>query len=702
MFKEKDESLHIQSRDLSKDVRMKLEHNNSAAVFMVLSKKVGVLKTADKEHKTQSDLKEIVSVAVGVINYDYDNAGKFSSSLLAPVQECIQNNSPLIRYYAIECAVNLTLILKENIFCVVGDLIQMIINSLRDVNVKVRSAALVLNETLQDLVIEFISSDKLNLKDITVKFSQYFENISATPYRNLIIEWLELIDGFPTFQLNDIFAEIFKGFATLLDGDSEESIEWFYRKIQNFIERFVRAEVEAKNHFDNCMEIQKLLIQKYLTPGKAFTNMGKLYMLTILNDIQKAIEKHIKKIKETRPAGGRDAGRSGLVGVNDGTSQACVGGPAEDGNMDPKSKMELNMRSPRHSQTFIGENYERKTNETIDGRQTNQQDISEFGYDVDNPSIQKARVTNEHELKRNVFDRNYRRLRKILPDNLSQLFKLLMNLAVDECQQIKDTHGPMFSQYQTMMKEIELDIVLEIIDGFVKENNILESGIEDQAENKGNRKTEVTLECLYELLKTVTGHVISEKEDKLSKKKLESSPCDPTDSVIADVDLDFVTKPSQRTTLFMKKSNYNLEGLAPNYTPDSIIPISNSAFNPIEELLTSLKGDESPPSPTSHALQNSKPIIPRRLGQSLDMSKAKELSLHPNPQNHRHKPKRAESMHEMDLGPKEYAFKELTDDDLKGWKGLKDLLIDITKWLIPGLWSSSEGVCKTVTDLLNE
>jgi predicted CopG family antitoxin len=29
-------------------------------------------------------------------------------------------------------------------------------------------------------------------------------------------------------------------------------------------------------------------------------------------------------------------------------------------------------------------------------------------------------------------------------------------------------------------------------------------------------------------------------------------------------------------------------------------------------------------------------------------------------------------------------------------------LIDITKWLIPGLWSSSEGVCKTVTDLLNE
>lgn len=29
-------------------------------------------------------------------------------------------------------------------------------------------------------------------------------------------------------------------------------------------------------------------------------------------------------------------------------------------------------------------------------------------------------------------------------------------------------------------------------------------------------------------------------------------------------------------------------------------------------------------------------------------------------------------------------------------------MIDITKWLIPGLWSSSEGVCKTVTDLLNE
>jgi hypothetical protein len=202
---------------------------------------------------------------------------------------------------------------------------------------------------LQDLVIEFISSDKLNLKDITVEFSQYFENISATPYRNLIIEWLELIDGLPTFQLNDIFAEIFKGFADLLDGDSEECIEWFYQKIEHFIDSFVRAEVEAQNHFDNCMEIQKLIIKKYLTPGKSFTNMGKLYMLTILNDIQKAIEKHIRKIKETRPVKVRDAGRPVVMHVDDGTSHACIGGTAEYGGGEPRSQMESSLRSRNQS-----------------------------------------------------------------------------------------------------------------------------------------------------------------------------------------------------------------------------------------------------------------------------------------------------------------------------------------------------------------
>jgi hypothetical protein len=231
---------------------------------------------------------------------------------------------------------------------------------------------------LQDLVIEFISSDKLNLKDITVKFSQYFENISATPYRNLIIEWLELIDGLPTFKLNDIFAEIFKGFAALLDCDNEESIEWFYRKIEHFITSFVQAGVEAKNHFDNCMKIQKLIIKKYLTPGKSFTNMGKLYMLTILNDIQKAIEKHIKKIKDDHPPGGRDAGRPGVVHADDGTSQACIGGQAESGGGDPRSQMELSSKSRNQSQTHsILDPNEKKTSETNDGRKTNHPDISE-------------------------------------------------------------------------------------------------------------------------------------------------------------------------------------------------------------------------------------------------------------------------------------------------------------------------------------
>jgi hypothetical protein len=238
-------------------------------------------------------------------------------------------------------------------------------------------------------------------------------------------------------------------------------------------------------------------------------------------------------------------------------------------------------------------------------------------------------------------------LRRFLPENLSQLFKLLMNLAVDECQQIKDTHGPMFSQYQTMMKEIELDIVLEIIDKFVKENNILESGIEDQAENKGNRKTEVTLECLYELLKTVTGHVISEKEDALEKIKAGKSPLDLADSVMADYDPDFVTKPSQQTMLFIKKSNYNLVHLDLDNNADSGMLIANSDFPAKDDVPTSMIGDESPPSPTSNAIAVPKLMLKKRLNMSLDQSKAEKLGLHPDRQNPRPVPKLAQSMHEM-------------------------------------------------------
>jgi hypothetical protein len=222
-----------------------------------------------------------------------------------------------------------------------------------------------------------------------------------------------------------------------------------------------------------------------------------------------------------------------------------------------------------------------------------------------------------------------------------------MNLAVDECQQIKDTHGPMFSQYQTMMKEIELDIVLKIIDKFVKENNILESGIEDQAETKGNRKTEVTLECLYELLKTVTGHVISEKEDALEKIKAGKSQLDLADSVMADSDPDYVTMPSEGTMLFIKKSKYNLVQTDLDNNADSVILIGKSDFPAKDDVPTSMIEDESPPSPTSHAIAVPKLTIKKKRNYSLDQSKAEKLGLHPDRQNPRPVPKLAQSMHEI-------------------------------------------------------
>jgi hypothetical protein len=169
-------------------------------------------------------------------------------------------------------------------------------------------------------------------------------------------------------------------------------------------------------------------------------------------------------------------------------------------------------------------------------------------------------------------------------------------------------------------------------------------------------------------LKTVTGHVISEKEEALEKIKAEKSPLDPTDSVMAEYDPDFVTKPSQRTMLFVKKSNYNLVHTDLDNNTDSVMLIGNSEFPAKDDVPTSMKGDESPNSPTSHAIAVPKLVLKKRLNMSLDQSKAEKLGMHPDRQNPRPVPKLAQSMQEMVS-----AFKELTDDDLKGWKGLKDL-----------------------------
>lgn len=143
---------------------------------------------------------------MGVIAVDYEQADEFVSDIINPIQiNCLHHENPVIRYYSIECVVNIILTLRENIFSKMWDFLEILLHSLRDVNEKVREAALALNEVLKDLVLEFAESPKLNLKFLIREFSQILPILNRTSHRELVLQWIFLFDGLPIFDLNDHF-----------------------------------------------------------------------------------------------------------------------------------------------------------------------------------------------------------------------------------------------------------------------------------------------------------------------------------------------------------------------------------------------------------------------------------------------------------------------------------------------------------------
>lgn len=79
------------------------------------------------------------------------------------------------------------------------------IQSLRDINEKVRFAALSLNEILKDMIIEYVNSPKLDLGKLVNEFSTTLSKMNAATSRDLVLQWILLFEGLPTFNLSDHF-----------------------------------------------------------------------------------------------------------------------------------------------------------------------------------------------------------------------------------------------------------------------------------------------------------------------------------------------------------------------------------------------------------------------------------------------------------------------------------------------------------------
>ena len=165
-----------------------INNNRQEEVRKYLEGLKNEIETLEKAIDYRIKMKDIVSVAMGIVAVDYEGASDYVPFLLSPLtSHCITNENPLVRYYTIEGVVNLILILRENIFSKMWDFLLILLESLRDINEKVREAALSLNEVLKDMVIEFTASHKLNLSEIIREFGRMLPSLNRTSHRELVL-----------------------------------------------------------------------------------------------------------------------------------------------------------------------------------------------------------------------------------------------------------------------------------------------------------------------------------------------------------------------------------------------------------------------------------------------------------------------------------------------------------------------------------
>ena len=89
------------------------------------------------------------------------------------------------------------------------------------------------------MIIEYVNSTKLNLTELVRHFSNLLPQLNVSSYRDLVLQWILLFEGLPTFNLSDHFTYVhcdIKGTLRRTDRPSRRRIRADNRQVlrENF------------------------------------------------------------------------------------------------------------------------------------------------------------------------------------------------------------------------------------------------------------------------------------------------------------------------------------------------------------------------------------------------------------------------------------------------------------------------------------
>lgn len=292
---------------------------------------------------------------------------------------------------------------------------------MRDINEKVREAALALNEVLKDMVIEFASSPKLNLSYIIKEFGKMLPSLNRTSHRELVLQWINLFDGLPIFNLTDHFAEIYDGLIGLLSGDFEPVMETFYEKIYIFFLNFKNTEKDEK-HFNDLIKILEITIIKF---KEWKSTMSKLYLLTLLHDIIGTIKQYLLYFDSHRV----------VIDQSNFNNQEYLDMIEE---VDDESRRASNLTGFRESQM-------------IDPYETGSVAYSRLNSFYNSNTIQKV----GEDPKAEIIWTN-------LPENLVKIFEIIVTLSVEDEPIVRKIHKILFEIFKSVIRELNLVSIIKM------------------------------------------------------------------------------------------------------------------------------------------------------------------------------------------------------------------------------------------------
>ena len=334
-----------------------------------------------------------------------------------------------------------------------------------------------LNEILKDMIIEYVNSPKLNYERIVTLFSDILPKLAGSSYRDLVLQWILLFEGLPTFNLSDYFTQLYSGLINLLNGDYELIMDQFYEKISLFFQNFKHSRKTPK-HFAGLLKIIGESISRIRTwtqpMGKIYLTMLVLEQLNLLKDYLVFFNERVKQEEEEEH---EEPVMNLTLPVKPSSSRNIPLLHLKRENSDRRGS--LNLNSVHSSQSVVQEKYDRIED----------------------------------------FDKTQ------LSETLVSIFDLVLDLCDQDDEHMASVHAILFTQFKSLVKELDLETIVEMNQRLIEqgraqrraaEQSIMHGEATPRSLSSANsRKILESLNCFQEIvsiLKTKTN--LSKKDDE--------------------------------------------------------------------------------------------------------------------------------------------------------------------------------------------